>query len=175
MDLTDRLLILCWRDNAVFEMWLNQIPAFRLESLSHTAAAGWKSDDAVRDVTRLHGPNEVLTGKQTEVLFDWEDAGFKMEMIDVRRGVTSSDETERLILDKLETTDGSGRIIRVDDGCRIVEKRADERLEGRREALFVMPKIRIRQGADDIVTRTCLPGDSRRMGREGEGRVQRYS
>ena len=62
----------------------------------------------MQDVAGLQSPSEVLTIKQTEVLFDWKDTKFGMEMINGRKRVTSSDETETSILDKLETVDGSG-------------------------------------------------------------------
>ena len=55
------------------------------------------------------------------MIFNWEDDGFRVEMINRRSRVTSSYEPQGSVLDALKAGDRSGRVIRVNDRSSKVE------------------------------------------------------
>ena len=59
----------------------------------------------------------------------------------------AGDEAEAFVLYKLETFDGRGRVVGIYNGRRIVEKRADHRLERLNQTLLVVSKGRVRESS----------------------------
>ena len=140
VDVINRLLIFAGRDNTVLEIRFYQAPAFGLKGLSQTAWAGSEINDVVRNVAGLHRANVILRRQKKQMRFYRENAGLRMDMVGRRKSMTSGYESERAILDQLQTTDGSGGIVRKYYGRRVIENGADDRLEGRRKTFLIVSK-----------------------------------
>ena len=85
----------------------------------------------------VEGARKVLGGEEVEVTVDREDLGLGVEVVNSRGVVGAGDEAETFVLYELETVNGGGRVVGVNDGSRVVEKGSDHRFEGLGQTLLV--------------------------------------
>ena len=95
----------------------------------------------------MESAREILGGEEEEVLFDGEDLGFRVEMVDACVGVSAGDEPQTFVLHKLETTKGSSRVVREDDWRCKVEEGTYHGFEGEGETFFVVAEGRVGKGS----------------------------
>ena len=172
MDFIDRRLVRTGGESAVDQVGLNEVAYFGLEGFLLAPGARVEVDDLVGRVLRLLGPSKVLSRKKLKMIADRKDISFRMEMVNCRGVMAAGDESESAVLHQLKPTDGGVRVEGVNYGSSIVEKRTDESLECERQALLVMTKGSVREGAKNTKPRSCPPSNRRRMRGECEGRVE---
>ena len=172
MNSIDSFLVGSWWNNAVLKVRLHRGTALRGKRVLHLAGTRWERDNAKGGMIRLHRASEILRGEQMKMILNRQNLGLRVQMIYGCSGVTTGDKTERFVLDELEATDGRCRIVRIDDWSRVIEERANEGLEGRRQTLLVMSEGGVRKGSKDVESRAGLACHSCCMGAEREGRIE---
>ena len=97
----------------------------------------------MRRMRGLKSPCKVLRREEMEMAGHWKNLSLVMEVILGRRTVAACDQTERLILNELETAERCWGIIWIYDGSRVVEERPNKTFERHSETLLVMAKRRV--------------------------------
>ena len=96
----------------------------------------------------------------------WQNVSLLVKVIRRRSYVGPRYKTQGFVLHQLQPADRSIRIVRENDGRRIVEKRSDKPLEGRRKTFLIVAKFGICHGAQDVETTACFPCRGLSMGAE---------
>ena len=84
------------------------IVEFRGKCMFHETGAIFLGDIGKGGVVRAVGRGEELGAEEGEVVNDWEDKGFLVEVVNGGVDVTAGNDAKGLILNLLETVDGRG-------------------------------------------------------------------
>ena len=98
----------------------------------------------------LEASGEKLSSKKLAVVGNGQNSSLDVEMFNRSSLVAPGDKPEDTVLGTLKKTVGGIRHIRMSDGGSLIQVRADEELERRREALFVLPKVGARKRPNEF-------------------------
>ena len=103
VDFVESLFHLARANRAIGEKRLHRRPALGAERVLHLAVVRRRrgGDEGVRRVTWMESASEVLRREEMQVIFDRENGGFTMQVVDGSSCVSAGDEAKGLVLDKL--------------------------------------------------------------------------
>ena len=126
----------------------------------------------MRRVGGLQSFGEMLRGQKSKVLGYWRNVCLLVKVIRRRSYMGPRYKMQGFVLHKLQLADRSIRIVRENNGRRVIEKWSDEPLEGRCQAFLIVAKFGICHCAQDIETATCFPRRGFRVSTEREEWVE---
>ena len=161
--------------DAIPQMRFHQGAGLGAKRVLHEAGARGKLDRLMTRMTRLKRASKKLGGEEAEMGLNRQDVGLGVQVVDGGSHVGASGQTQRPILNELEPVEGSLGVKWINHRGRVIDERAEKRLERGRQTFLVVSEGRVCQSTNDVDALAGFPNHGHGVGGEAEKRVIRNS